>query len=42
MIIVVRQLQEYASEQHKNIFVASVDLTKAFDTVNHNILLKKS
>ena len=37
MIFVARQLQEKCCEMHKNIYMAFVDLTKAFDTVNRNL-----
>ena len=36
MIFVARQLQEKCREQHQDLFLAFVDLTKAFDTVNRN------
>ena len=38
MIFVTRQLQEKCREQHKNLFIAFVDLSKAFDTVNRDLL----
>ena len=38
MIFVARQLQEKCREQHQDIFLAFVDLTKAFDTVNRDLL----
>ena len=38
MIFVSRQLQEKCREQHQYIYMAFVDLTKAFDTVNRDIL----
>ena len=38
MIFVVRQLQEKCREQHQNLYLAFVDLTKAFDTVNRDLL----
>ena len=38
MIFVVRQLQEKCREQHQDIYLAFVDLTKAFDTVNRDLL----
>ena len=45
MIFVSRQLQEKCCEQHKDLYLAFVDLTKAFDTVNRDLLwniLRKS
>ena len=38
MIFVARLLQEKCREQHKHLYAAFVDLTKAFDTVNRNML----
>ena len=38
MIFVARQLQEKCREQHQDLFLAFVDLTKAFDTVNRDLL----
>ena len=38
MIFVARQLQEKCREQHEDIYLASIDLTKAFDTVNRDLL----
>ena len=38
MISVARQLQEKCREQHKDLFLAFVDLTKALDTVNRDLL----
>ncbi len=38
MIFVARLLQEKCREQHRNLYMAFVDLTKAFDTVNRDIL----
>ena len=38
MIFVARLLQEKCREQHKNLYLAFIDLTKAFDTVNREIL----
>ena len=38
MIFVTRQLQEKCREQHKDLFIAFVDLSKAFDTVNRDVL----
>ena len=40
MIFVARQLQEKSQEQHSDLFMAFVDLTKAFDTVNREGLWK--
>ena len=38
MIFVARQLQENCCEQHQDLYMAFVDLTKAFDTVNRDLL----
>ena len=38
MIFTARQLQEKCSEQHQNLCLAFIDITKAFDTVNREIL----
>ena len=38
MIFAARLLQEKCREQHQDLFVAFVDLTKAFDTVNRDLL----
>ena len=38
MIFVAQQLQERCCEQHQDIYMAFVDLTKAFDTVNQDLL----
>ena len=38
MIFVARQLQEKCREQHPDLCLAFVDLTKAFDTVNRDLL----
>ena len=38
MIFVARQLQEKCHEQHQDLCMAFVDLTKAFDTVNRDLL----
>ena len=38
MIFVARQLQEKCREQHQDLYLAFVDLTKAFDTVNRDRL----
>ena len=40
MIFVARQLQEKCREQHKDLYAAFVDLSKAFDTVNREALWK--
>ena len=38
MIFVARQLQEKCREQHQDLYMAFLDQTKAFDTVNLNLL----
>ena len=38
MIFVARQLLEKCCEQHQDLYLALVDLTKAFDTVNRDLL----
>lgn len=38
MIFSLRQLQEKCSEQNKDLYVAFIDLAKAFDTVNRELL----
>ena len=38
MIFVTRQLQENCRDQHQDLYLAFVDLTKAFDTVNRDLL----
>ena len=38
MIFTARQLQEKCREQHKDLFMAFVDLYKAFETVQKNLL----
>ena len=38
MIFVARQLHEESREQHQDLYMAFVDLLKAFDTVNQNLL----
>ena len=38
IILVARQLQEKSREQHQTRFLTFVDLTKAFDTVNCNLI----
>ena len=40
MIFSVRQLQEKCSEQQQPLFIAFIDLTKAFDLVNRDGLFK--
>ncbi len=38
MIFTARQLQEKCREQHQDMFMAFVDLSKAFDTVQRELL----
>ena len=38
MIFCVRQLQEKCHEQNKDLYIAFIDLAKAFDTVNRELL----
>ena len=38
MIFVAWQLQDKCREQHQHLYMAFVDLTKAFDTVNRDLL----
>ena len=38
MILVARQLQEKCREQHQDLYLAFVNLTKAFDTVKRDLL----
>ena len=38
MTFTIRLLQEKCREQHKNLYIAFVDLTKAFDTVDRELL----
>ncbi|KAI8490084.1 hypothetical protein Bbelb_321540 [Branchiostoma belcheri] len=38
MIFVLRQLQEKCREQHQDLYMVFIDLTKAFDTVNRPLL----
>ena len=38
MIFVARQLQEKSHEQNRDLYMAFVDLSKAFDTVNRELL----
>ena len=40
MIFVLRQIQENCRERNMGLYAAFVDLTKAFDTVNRDELLK--
>lgn len=40
MIFVGRQIQEKCREQHRDLFIMFIDLTKAFDTVNREALWK--
>ena len=37
MMFIARQLQEKCRQQHQDIYLAFVDLTKAFDTVNRDL-----
>ena len=37
-LFVMRQLQEKCREQHRDLYAAFIDLTKAFDTVNRELL----
>ena len=37
MIFVAQQLQEKCHEQHQDLYLAFLDLTKAFDTVNRDL-----
>ncbi len=38
MIFIARQLQQKCREQHLDLFMASIDLSKAFDTINRELL----
>lgn len=38
MVFTARQLQEKCREQHQDLFMAFVDLSKAFDTVQRDLL----
>ena len=38
MIFVARQLEEKCREQHEDLYLTFIDLTKAFDTVNRDLL----
>ena len=40
MIFIARQLQEKSREQRQNLYLTFVDLAKAFDTVNRDLLWK--
>ncbi|KAL1246959.1 hypothetical protein QQF64_034303 [Cirrhinus molitorella] len=40
MVFVLRQLLEKSREQHKNLYIAFIDLSKAFDTINREFLWK--
>ena len=40
VIFVARLLQEKCREQNRDMYLAFIDLTKAFDTVNRNLLWK--
>ncbi len=40
MVFVLRQLLEKSREQHKDLYVAFIDLSKAFDTINRELLWK--
>ena len=40
MIFTARQLQEKCQEQNVDLYMTFVDLTKAFDTVSHEVLWK--
>lgn len=41
MVFVLRQLMEKSREQHKDLHIAFIDLSKAFDTINHEMLLRQ-
>ncbi len=38
MIFVLHQLQEKAREQNKGLFIGFIDLAKAFDTIDRQVL----
>ncbi|XP_076041850.1 uncharacterized protein LOC143025729 [Oratosquilla oratoria] len=38
MVFVIRQIQEKCIEQHCNLYMVFIDLTKAFDTINRELL----
>ncbi len=40
MVFVLRQLMEKSREQNKDLYVAFIDLSKAFDTINRELLWK--
>ena len=40
MIFVARQIQETHREQNKDLYIAFIDLTKAFDSINYEALWK--
>ena len=40
MIFVLRQLMEKSREHHKDLYIAFIDLSKAFDTINRELLWK--
>ena len=40
MIFAARQIQEKCREQHQGLFMAFIDLSKAFDSVNREALWK--
>ena len=40
MVFVLRQLLEKSREHHKDLYIAFIDLSKAFDTVNRELLWK--
>ena len=40
MIFTARQLQEKCREHHRDLYIVFVDLTKAFDSVNRNLLCR--
>lgn len=40
MVFVLRQLLEKSREQHKDLYVAFIDLSKASDTINRELLWK--
>ncbi len=41
MVFVLRQLTEKSREQNKDLYVAFINLSKAFDTINRELLWKK-
>ena len=40
MVFVLRQLLEKSREHHKDLYIAFIDLSKAFDTINRELLWK--